>query len=307
MGDLDRLTRQWTRSLPHHVDLVVGISPGGMLAAGLLACHLDVPSAELASLCQSRRRLGDERALTGKPRVLVVDDHARTGEALAEATARLAAAELAHEIHSGAVIVSPEAAQDGSVERFAEAVPTPWLFEWDVMHDLSSARLCVEFESVLMPSGAGAFVGPEKEIGWVVTSRPERRRFETEVWLRNHGIGYRELVMGCADLAEVYPRLGAEMLVVNGASQAARIARKAGSPVFSVESGSVMNLGDASEYGSLLSAPDPGRYLGHVHRLAVRWVRRCLLGREDLSAEVSDPESAEADSRGTARRTRVGG
>lgn len=269
VADIDRLTREWAGSLPQDFDLLVGISQGGMLVAGLLAWHLDLPVTDLKGLCEGRPDHRDEvdRALTGKRKILVVDDRTCTGESLAQAKVRIEAAGLVHEIHFGAAIAAPEAVRNGATDLFAETLPTPWLFEWDVMHSPSSSRMCVHFESVLAPDGAGApSVFPYDEIGWIVTSRSESRRFETETWLRNRGIAYTELLMGCTDLAEVCRNLEADMLVVYSASHASRIARSASNPVFSIEAGATVNSGDSLQY-RYLEIPSMHRVAGGPRRL----------------------------------------
>lgn len=308
MADLDRLTSEWARSLPRDFELVVGISQGGMLVARLLAWHLDCPVTDIQGLCSGRRDHGEEheRALTGKSKILVMDDRHCTGLSLADVKARIEAARLDHDIHYGAAIATPEAANSGAVEFVGEAVATPWLFEWELLHDPSTACMCVHFESVLAPDQSAPVI-PDGKIGWVVTSRPESRRFETEVCLRNQGVRYRQLMMGCTDVSDFYRQSEADMLVVYSASEAAQLAARAGGPVFSIEAGSTMNVGDALAYRSAPTL-DFERPVQASRRLANWSIRtidtfsRRVLGR---GLVLSAPEAKAGPDCDVGRRYRV--
>lgn len=290
VADLNRLVLQWTRSLPGDIDLVVGIPRSGMLAANMLALHLHLPLTDVQGLCAGRlmasgQRHAGGRDLAGKRKVLVVDDSICSGDALDEAKSRIEAAALPHEVQYGAVIASPEAVRAGKISLFAEAVPMPRIFEWNIMHAPSLSRACIQLEGVLCPDGdSGAPVWPSYQVGWIVSSRPESRRSETERWLRDQGIGYGKLLMGCSDLAEAYRTLQPEVLVMHGAAEASDVASRSGGPVFSTESRSMAYPGHYPRYLHVpVRPPHPAfralRWLAYLPVRIVNKFSRTLFGR----------------------------
>ena len=90
---------------------------------------------------------------------------------------------------------------------------------------------------------------PTHEVGWLVTSRLERYRPETEDWLARHGIRYRELIMLDGVSAEtrrgarahgwfkgrVYRDCDAELFIESDPFQAYDIAQIAARPVLCTE------------------------------------------------------------------------
>lgn len=266
----DRIV-DWSHTLPRDLDVVVGIPRSGLLAANLLALHRDLPVTDLAGLVAGRtlgtgQRYGGADAgniLQRPARILVVDDSVYSGASLIEARNRIAAANLSHDIIYGAVFVTPEAVRDGHVAHYAEVVPGPRLFEWNIMHTPMMASFCVDIDGVLCADPeaaenddgpryreflrtARALALPRYEIGWLVTSRLERYRAETEDWLARHGVRYRNLLMMDypdqaarqqaraydAFKAAAYRDTGAELFIESAPHTAAGVARIARRPVF---------------------------------------------------------------------------
>ncbi|WP_067561836.1 hypothetical protein [Halofilum ochraceum] len=97
--------------------------------------------------------------------------------------------------------------------------------------------------------GARPLTLPTHEVGWLVTSRLERYRAETEDWLSRHGVRYRDLLMmdypnqAARQQARAYDRFkadaylatGAELFVESAPHTAEGIARLSGRPVFCFE------------------------------------------------------------------------
>ncbi len=269
--DLNDRIVDWTFTLPRDIELVVGIPRSGMLAANLLALHRDLPVTDLPGLLEKRSiRTGqrysgrDVAAILERPaRILVVDDSVYSGASLSEAEAQIKAGGQSHGFVYGAVFVTPEAVHDGRVAHFAEVVPGPRVFEWNIMHTPMMASFCVDIDGVLCADPepqqnddavhyrdflrrAQPLVLPRYEIGWLVTSRLERYRAETEDWLARHGVRYRHLVMMDypdqaarqkaraydAFKAAAYVDSGAEMFIESAPHTAAGVARLARRPVF---------------------------------------------------------------------------
>jgi orotate phosphoribosyltransferase len=131
-------------------------------------------------------------------------------------------------------------------------------------------NVCVNLEGVLCPrphgdvrdesayrsflEGAGPLVVPSKEVGWVVSHRPEEYRDATEAWLERHGVEYETLVMADPGTepsvvehgVDVYDSTGALLFVEGSHSRAGEIASRTGRPVYAYESGEMVRAPTAA-------------------------------------------------------------
>jgi orotate phosphoribosyltransferase len=273
VADLNHRIIDWIHALPPDLDAVVGIPRSGMLAANLLALHLNLPLTDVEGLIANRVMHAGGRCngtavgptLRKRARVLVVDDSCRSGGTIRKVREQLRRARLPYRLHFGAVFATPAAVREGKIELYAEIVPAPRAFEWNIFHAAGMGRYCVELDGVLTQpqpaSIAGGVVGggeglraaeplilPRAEIGWVVSSRSQEHREEAEKWLRRHDVRYRELVMAPAErngamggderaefLADVFVQTGATLFLTASARIALEMARSAGRPVFGVD------------------------------------------------------------------------
>lgn len=207
----------WSRRLPDMFDLIVGVPRSGLLAASMLGLHLHKPVVDLSAFLAgaapwSGLRLGSQGERSGGLRVLVVDDTVNSGTELSRVRAAVAQAPATRgaRITYGAVYVAPGSQR--LVDVFAEVLPLPRVFEWNVLHHEVVARSCMDIDGVLCAdpkpnenddgrryrqflSDTEIRYRPSVKIGTLVTSRLEKYRPETEAWLGKHGIEYGELVM----------------------------------------------------------------------------------------------------------------
>lgn len=195
---------KWTVDLPRDLEVIVGVPRSGLLVANLLALHLNLPLTDVEGLLRGqvfeggarlKRKLGKE-PLAEARRVLVVDDSVHSGKQLKLVRARIGAAKLPHQIRYAAAYVKPGAEQH--VDFFAELVPLPRCFEWNLMHyrELLSMS-CIDIDGVLcrVPRENETHGGPDYErcidfaeplslptepVGWLVTCRHEKYRRATE-------------------------------------------------------------------------------------------------------------------------------
>jgi uncharacterized HAD superfamily protein len=203
--------------LPADVDLIAGIPRSGLMAANMLALHLNLPLTALDELLEGRvlgsgRRLSTDRAslIQTARKIAVVDDSIFSGSEMRRARARIEAAGLGHKVIYVAAYAAEEAAQD--VDVYFEICPMPRVFAWNLMHREGLATACVDIDGVLCVdptdkenddgpcyegflANARPLLRPTCEIGALVTCRLERYRAETERWLKKQGIQYRELIM----------------------------------------------------------------------------------------------------------------
>lgn len=271
ISDLNRDIRRWAMTLDRTPDLVAGIPRSGLLAANLLALHLNRPLADIDSLCEGRALASGQRLDGGNPferdeplDVLIVDDSLLTGHQMRRVRDRLAAAGLPHRLTYGAVYVAP--GQEHAVDRWFDILETPRCFEWNVLHRDLLDQWCLAFEGVLcrrphaaetedntvyrryLEEAAPLYL-PTRRIGWVVACRPERFRAETEDWLARRHVDFRHLVMmdtpdarACSDprvqvahKARAYRQSDARLFIEGSHEQAAWIARRVGHSVLCTE------------------------------------------------------------------------
>ena len=225
----------WSKTLPHDIDVVVGIPRSGLLAANIFALYRNLPLADLDGFLAGRvlgtgksrsnpfhkKEAGvraDDAALTesteqflDRPRrVLVLDDSIHSGRSLQEAREKIEAAGLPHDVVYGAVYVTPETVDLPDV--YCEVLYYPRAFEWNVLHHHVLRSACLDMDGVLCVDPlshenddgekyrrflleARPLLLPTAFIGHIVTSRLEKFRPETEAWLAEHGVTYGSLVM----------------------------------------------------------------------------------------------------------------
>lgn len=299
VAELNERIVDWSATLPADLQLVVGIPRSGMLAANLLALHLHLPFTDLEGLCEGRILAAGQRGVaepdTRRPlNVLVIDDSVCSGVSMNRARARIATAGLPHRIRYGAVFATPEAVREALVDTFAEAVPMPRAFEWNILNTPHLDRFCVDLDGVLRPppltaAPAGGLSRPEAapafrprhRLGWLLSTRPESARAALADWLVGQGIAYRRLVLSGAVRSErqavkfkarAYRASGADMFIEGDPGQAAAIAARARRPVFCASSRSMAYPGQFPRY-RYVPARVPSR-----GEQAMRWLLR-LPGR----------------------------
>ena len=256
--------------IPRDIDLVVGIPRSGLLAANMLALHLNLPLTDMRGLIQGRllqsgRRMGDTRAdfFDTIRKVLIVDDSVNSGTAMRRARKELELAGLEYELVYSACYVTAESRD--LVDLWFEIVPVPRVFEWNVMHQELLGDCCVDIDGVLcrdprpeenddgerylefLSTVEPLFV-PTVRIGTLVTARLERYRGPTEAWLADKGIQFDELVMldmpdaesrraaNChaSHKAKVYRERDSLLFIESDPRQAAEIAEASSRPVLCV-------------------------------------------------------------------------
>jgi orotate phosphoribosyltransferase len=274
---------QWMSRLPRDITVVVGIPRSGLLAANLLALHRNLPLTDVdrlieGKLIQTGERYGGsgtDSLLSARQTVLVLDDSVATGNQINQVKAKIVAACLPHTIYYGAVYALP--GSERLVDFFAEALPSPRVFEWNVMHHGELSEFCVDIDGVLCVdptdeenddgknyenflSNAAPLIIPTKRIGALVTCRLEKYRNLTKEWLTRHGVKYDKLYM--LDLpnkkarlaanchakykARIYKDLGASFFIESSLGQAVDIAKFSGKQVLCMETGEMITPGNAA-------------------------------------------------------------
>lgn len=271
VSDLNEIIFNNGYKFPPDADLVVGIPRSGMLAANLVALHLNLPLLDLESFLYGiPAEVGRTAQSTIKcdehpvEKVLVVDDSILTGLSMSGVRERIEraapAAQFCYCAIYGAKRYHPE------VDLILETVEHPRIFQWNLMRHCRLGDACFDIDGVLChdPSplenddgqryldflmNARPLMQPRAKIQHLVTSRLEKYRPETERWLAQHGISYGKLwMLGMASgeerrrqnahaayKAAIYVKTGAGLFVESDERQAVRIAQLSGRPVLSVE------------------------------------------------------------------------
>jgi len=301
VADLNDAVIQGLHGLPGDVDLVVGIPRSGMLAANIIALHLNLPLTDLDGYLEGRVMPCGQRGRAGvtSTHALVVDDSALSGATMRTARARIDAAGMSGRVTMTAVYVAPDAR--AMVDHAFEEIVGPRVFEWNLMHGGMIGRSCVDIDGVLCvdPTERQNDDGPRYRrfleqtpplllpstpVGRLVTCRLEKYRNLTEQWLASHGVQYGELIM--MDLpskaarlaagphgrfkAEVYASTDALLFIESSQRQALDIARFSGRPVLCIETRKMVNPSLAAH------TPEIARTMPSLSRTWARRARRSL-------------------------------
>lgn len=204
--------------VPRDVDLIVGIPRSGLIPANILALHLNLPLTDLDGLL-SGRMLGKGRTRSHTKqrvtveecrKVLVIDDSLWTGKTIDMAKQKIDEANIPQEIIYAAVYVT-ENTKD-KIDLYFDICPFPRMFEWNFMHHGYLENACIDVDGVLCADptsqenddgtkylefleNAQPLFLPTLPVGYLVTSRLEKYRPQTEAWLKKYGIEYQKLFM----------------------------------------------------------------------------------------------------------------
>lgn len=271
LSDLQKSILGNIHRIPSDVDLIVGVPRSGMLPATLLGLALNIQIADLEGFCGGRvmgsgrtRRRERDLDFNAIRHALVIDDSIDSGGSMAEARGIVERANLATKVTYAAVY---GASERDEVDLIFEKVPKPRIFEWNVLHHGMLSCACVDIDGVLChdPSpeendDGEAYINfiltarplftPTKPIETLVTSRLEKYRPQTEVWLKRRGIQYDRLIMLDLPDAETRRRLGvhgsfkgeyyksqphSRLFIESELGQARVIARISGKPVLCMD------------------------------------------------------------------------
>jgi len=212
-------TMEWIQTFPRRYDLIVGVPRSGMLIASLVALKLGkgLTTPELlqnggywhSSVVQ------DELPLDGRNHILLVDDAMHSGNSMTKALDMIRSRFPDVQISKACLIVRDEA--KSKVDLFHKVIAPPRAYEWNILHrkiasQLGNGILAVDLDGVLCANcprevdddeelylqwiaNARPYLIPAFEIDAIVTSRLEKYRRHTEVWLKKHNVKYKELCM----------------------------------------------------------------------------------------------------------------
>ncbi len=308
ISDLTSLVRDQAAHLPRDIDLVVGVPRSGLLAATMVALLRNLPLATPETLARGEFLGGGQsRGMKGAPaidrvlRPLVVDDSVHTGSAMTAAKTAVER-QLGVVPKTMAAYVAPEAMW--AVDIALEACHMPRMFEWNWMHHADLSSCCVDIDGVLCKDpepfqnddgteyrrfllDAEPKFLPSRPVGWLVTSRLERYRADTEKWLKGNNVRYKGLQMSShATMAErqqagdhaiqkahVYKGTPSKLFIESEQGQAEVIAQIAAKPVFCPTDGRVYEPYGAAALRQEMRESNH-RFLKFMHRVRAGITRR---------------------------------
>ncbi|MEM6256773.1 MAG: phosphoribosyltransferase [Planctomycetota bacterium] len=204
--------------IPQDIDLVVGIPRSGLLAANILALYLNKPITDLDGLIEGRMLSKGKRVVAnfngdiiGSARkILIFDDCISWGTEINKARQRVEEAGLIDRAVFGCVYSFPE--NPHLADFVMEMIPRPMTFQWSCLYTPELKRVCVDIDGILchdcpkdqdddgpgyldfLENATPLFL-PTHEVRWLVTSRLEKYREQTERWLAKHNVPYQDLIM----------------------------------------------------------------------------------------------------------------
>ena len=202
-----------------NVDLVVGIPRSGMIPAYIISHLLNINCTDFYSFIENRplfkgnkklKKNGDVNILPhDHNNILLVDDFIDTGNELKKKKSAIPN-KLKNKIITVAIYSTESKRSD--VDCLFVYLPNHGVFEWNLFHLRKLSESCVDIDGVLCVSSSKAedddeekyinfinnanpFILPTYKIHSLVTNRLEKYRSDTEIWLKNHGITYDNLIM----------------------------------------------------------------------------------------------------------------
>lgn len=212
--DLNNIILKKLSIIPRDFDLIVGVPRSGMLPANLLSLYLNRPYTDIHSFLNGHIYKAGARSqffdTTEFKKILIVDDSVASGSAVTECKESLKHLSVKFDISYCAVYVIP--GKEKTVDYYFEVVPLPRYFQWNILNHTTLEKACFDIDGVLcadpLPEqnddgekyidfilNAPPLFIPGSKIGTIVTSRLEKYRKETEIWLKANNVKYNDLVM----------------------------------------------------------------------------------------------------------------
>jgi len=223
--DLNRLIHQADLHSFRDADLVVGIPRSGMVPAYMIGLLLNLPVIDIESFVEGVEPFVGNRLTQNNrefKKVLVVDDSIKFGRQLEFVKEKLSHFSF---IEFKYITVFSTSESKSLVDYCMEIIDQPRIFQWNLLNSWIYEYSCVDIDGVLCedPTDEQNDDGenylhfllhahpkylPPCKVDVLVTSRLEKYRHQTEVWLKNKGIQYQKLEMLDLPDKETRVRLG---------------------------------------------------------------------------------------------------
>lgn len=280
--------------IPHDIDLVVGVPRSGLLVANIIALLLNLQVTDVDGMLSDHiissgstkngYLNGTKEHISECKKVLVVEDTVYSGSSILAVKKRIEESTFSCEVLYFAAYISP--GKEQFVDIYLQVLPGPRAFEWNLFHTSILEYSCVDIDGVLCvdPTStenddgeryrfflehATPKIIPTHRIKYLVSSRLEKYRPETEKWLALHNISYEKLFLLDSTAKErrekglhavfkskIYQSSGCGLFIESSAYQAKVINASTGLPVYCLENNIIY---DASEESILREGNIPVR------------------------------------------------
>ena len=209
IGDEVSQLRAWIATIPSDFDIVVGIPRSGLFTASLLSTEFGKPLSIPELIIQNKywvTRTGTENLKIDldTARLLLVDDSAGTGSSLNEAKDLILKHKPNVTIKTAVPWLSHKSKADYSLKHFPNDIEPTWIRS--LMHNKYIPPIAFDFDGVLCMDYDGSdylnflinvkpYKIPIYEIDYIITGRKEFYRCNTELWLSQNKVKYKELHM----------------------------------------------------------------------------------------------------------------
>ena len=212
--NLASIIRQNISKLPSDIDLIVGIPRSGMIPAYIIGLFLNKNICSLPEFMAGITPSKGERtvAATSSGNILIVDDSVFSGNALEKTKNILKTLADYDKYNFRYCAVFATDRSQYLVDYYFELAEDPRLFQWNYLNHSLASSCCYDFDGVLCVDptdeenddgekyinfilNAKPLFIPQQEIHSIITSRLEKYRPQTEKWLRDHQIKYKNLYM----------------------------------------------------------------------------------------------------------------
>ena len=219
--------------------------------ASLIALYLNKPLTDIDSFI-SKKMYGVGYTKNTKEcindfekikKALIVDDSIISGKSMNQAKEKL------KDINIELIYYVAYATKNTSnmIDIYAKLIENPRVFEWNFIHHNNLINACTDMDGVLCVDpteeenddgkkyryfllNAKPKYIPTRKVGYIVTSRLEKYRAETEEWLRKYNVSYNKLIMMNVATAKERQALG------NHAEYKAEIFKKLDDAYYFIES-----------------------------------------------------------------------
>lgn len=230
IADLNEDILNGLYKIPKDIDLIVGIPRSGMLVATIIALYMNKPLTDIDGYIRgdyyssgnTKNTSNNIASFEEVKKVLIVEDSSHSGKSVREAKEKLENVHPAIQKMFFAAYVTDDSKKNVDIWL---KVLNDRIFEWNYMHHAILAEACVDIDGILCVDptpeenddgekylkflrNAKPKYMPTRKIGYLVTSRLEKYRAETETWLKENGIEYGQLIMLDGVTAEQRKKMG---------------------------------------------------------------------------------------------------